>query len=285
LLPFVYNWCVMDNRPVGVFDSGLGGLTAVSVLQKIMPEENILYFGDTARCPYGKKSRDQIGSMTRDIIEYLMDFHPKALFAACGTISVNAGAVITSYGLPSVNVFDPAIEQIRQVEGTAPLAVIATEASIKTGVFQRGIQEACPGREVLAIPCQKFVTLCETGHISPEDEELIETVEGYLAPVREAKAAALILGCTHFGIIGRAISNYLGETTKLISASGSAAYAMQRVLKEKELLTSTPADGTFPSGSCRFFTSGDPAEFSELAGVILGHPVTAEHVDMPSVTA
>lgn len=273
----------MNNSPIGVFDSGLGGLTAVSVLQELMPEENLIYFGDTARCPYGKKSRDKICSMTQDIIDYLMNFHPKALFAACGTISVNAGDVITSYGLPSVNVFDPAIEQIRQVEGTAPLAVIATEASIKTGAFQSGIQSVCPGRELLAIPCQKFVALCETGHISPEDGELRSTVEEYLAPIREAKAAALILGCTHFGIIGQAISQYLGPSTRLISASGAAAYAMRKLLKENDLTASVSASGSSPSGTVRFFTSGDPAEFSALAGTILNHPVKAGHVDMPSV--
>ena len=285
----------MDKRPIAVFDSGLGGLTAVSVLRELMPEENILYFGDTARCPYGKKSRDKIRSMTRDIIDYLTGFDPKALFAACGTISVNAGDVITSFGLPSVNVFDPAIEEISRVSGEHPLAVIATEASIRTGSFQNGIRGACPDREVIAIPCQNFVTLCETGHIAPDDGLLQTAVADYLAPVKAAQADAMILGCTHFGIIAEAITDYLGAHTKLISASGSAAFAMQRLLVERGLtagggsdasgndISSPPvaAGADTMKGSARFFTSGDPEEFEALAGRILGLHIKAEHVDMP----
>ena len=265
----------MDNRPIGVFDSGLGGLTAVKVLREILPGENIVYFGDTARCPYGKKSREIIRSMTQDIIGYLMEYDPKALFAACGTISVNAGDVITSFGLPSVNVYYPAIDSISRVGGERPLAVIATEASIKTHSFEDGIRQACPGREVIAIPCQNFVSLCESGHISREDKELKKAVSEYLAPVKEAKAAAMILGCTHFGIIADAISDFLGPDTELISASGSAAHEMKRLLAEKNMMCGQA------EGNARYFTSGDAEEFAGLARRITGLEIRAKTVEMP----
>ena len=259
----------MDNRPIGVFDSGLGGLTAVSALRKLMPGENIIYFADTARCPYGTRSRDQLRSFASDNLELLASFGVKAILAACGTLSANAGDLLAGFRLPVVNVLDPAVRELCRTEGNAPLSVIATDASIQSGVFQRKIRELCPEREIVAVPCQDFVALCEKGKIHPEDEDLKKTVEKYLKPVKDSGAAAMILGCTHFGLISEAISDYLGKEIQLLSASDCAAQEMQNLLSERGLRSDNTA------GNVEYHTSGEVQVFERLAGQILNIEVKA----------
>ena len=269
----MYNIQVMDNRAIGIFDSGLGGLTALSALRNLLPGENIIYFGDTARCPYGTRSREELFRFAGENLEFLASKGVKAVIAACGTVSANAPDVLHSFRLPVVNVIDPVVERIGALQEESPVAVIATDASIRNGAFQRKLTESCPGREILAIPCQNFVHLCETGHIFPDDPLLIKTVEEYLHPVREAGASALILGCTHFGIISSAISAYLGEKVRLFSASECAAAAMKKILEEKELTADSP------QGTVVYYTSGSAEEFEKLAGVILNTKIKAVHID------
>ena len=262
----------MDNRPVGFFDSGLGGLTAVSALRKLLPNENIIYFGDTGRMPYGTRERKQLRGMARQNLEYLMSFDVKAIIAACGTMSANATDILDSCPVPVFNVLVPSVEAMSHVEGDQPLAIIATEASIRAAAFQNRLQELCPGREILGVPCQDFVILCETGHISPDDELLKKSVEGYLRPVKEKNAAALLLGCTHFGIISEAISDYLGRGTEILSASECAAKRLEQYLIAENM--------TGGNSESRYFTSGLEREFDALAAEIMGNEYCghAEHV-------
>ncbi len=257
----------MDKRPIGIFDSGLGGLTAVSALHALMPEENIIYFGDTARNPYGTRSVPQLRVLCREDMAFLQQFHVKAMIAACGTMSANVPELLQACEVHVENVLEPSVECMSKVSGTGPVAVIATEASIRSGAFQKRLHILCPEREILAIPCQDFVKLCETGHTGPDDALLVETVERYLKPVKEAEADALLLGCTHFGLIAEAIRNYLGIGTELISASECAAKEMQKYL--------TARDMTGGEGIIEYYTSGDPAEFDTGAGNFLGKSVKA----------
>ena len=189
----------MDNRPIGIFDSGLGGLTAVMALRRLMPEENIVYFADSARVPYGEKSREELLVMARQDLDLLASFSAKAIIAACGTVSSNAPHILEGYPLPVCGVLNPGIEAMARVPGRAPLGIIATAASIKAGAFRRALTEKAPGRQIIDLPCPDFVPLIESGHTSPQDPALRRAVEEALAPVKAAGAGALLLGCAHDG--------------------------------------------------------------------------------------
>lgn len=260
----------MDNRPIGIFDSGLGGLTAVMALRRLMPEENIVYFADSARVPYGEKSREALLVMARQDLELLAGYGAKAIIAACGTVSSNASQLLEGYPLPVCGVLKPAIEAMGRVPGGLPLGIIATEASIRSGAFHRALAEKVPGRVILDLACPDFVPLIEAGHTGREDPALRRAVADALAPAKAAGLGALLLGCTHYGIISGAIRDYLGAEVQLISASDCAAETTCRKLRALGL--------TGGSGETRCYTSGDAAAFSAAASALLRQEIHAEHV-------
>ena len=224
--------------------------------------------------PYGTKEKNQLKVIARQNIDFLLSFGVKAVIAACGTVSANAADVLKNSIVPVFDVLTPSVEKMSMVKGNAPLAVIATEASIRAGSFKRCLSEKNPERTILSIPCQKFVTLCETGHIDRNDDMLKNTVEYYLKPVKEAGTAALLLGCTHFGIISEAISDYLGDDTQIISASWCAAASLAAYLEKNDAMCGE-------NGKIRFYTSGSAEEFDDLAGKILGTSYTSHAEYIP----
>lgn len=266
----------MDNRPIGVFDSGYGGLTAVRALRDLLPDENIIYFGDSARAPYGSRPVSQLRLMARQDMELLLSRDVKAILAACGTVSSNASDVLESCAVKVIGVLKASVKSMSRIPGEGPLAVIATEASIKSGAFQQELKRLCPGREITAIPCPDFVPLIEGGHYLPTDPLVIQAVESRLRPLKEKKPQALLLGCTHFGIIAEAISDYLGDV-KLVSASHCAAEQMRDYIEANGLC------GTGAALSC--LTSGEAAEFDRSAALFLGQneTVRAEHLPVMEV--
>ena len=252
----------MDNRPVGIFDSGLGGLTAVKALRKLLPGENIIYFADSARVPYGTKSLKELKVMTRQNLDFLASFDVKIILAACGTVSSNTADILESYPIKSIGVVKSAVKAMGNIPGSRPLGIIATPASIRGAAFERELRKLYPEREIICGPCPDFVTLIENGHSSTGDSLLNEAVRKYMKPFKDADAAAVLLGCTHFGIISEALRAYLGDSTELVSASVSAAERLADILREKDALGS--------GGELRCFTSGIPEEFSSLAADFLG---------------
>lgn len=255
----------MDNRPVGIFDSGLGGLTSLKVLRELLPHENIIYFGDTGRNPYGVRPAEELRHMAREDMALLARFGAKAIIAACGTVSSTAGDLLAQFEIPAVNVIDASVRALAKQPGDAPLGVIATSASIKNGAFKRALAALCPGREIVDLACQDFVRLIESGHTAADDPLLCAAVEAYLAPMREKGVGAVLLGCTHFDFAAGAIKAYLGEDTALVSAAGCAAESM------RELLVESGATGG--EGKTAFYTSGSTSEFAEHAARFLGYSV------------
>ena len=252
----------MDNRAIGIFDSGLGGLTAAKALKELMPDENIIYFSDSGRMPYGSRSAAQLREICRQDMDLLRDLGVKAIIAACGTISSNAASVIESYELPAVGVMLPGAVAMSRLGGRGPLAVIATPASIRDGGFLKALRERCPEREIMDIPCPDFASLIEHGHSRRGDPLLQDAIERYLAPLRDHAPDGLLLGCTHYGIIADSIDAYLGGRVPLVSASESAAETMRDYL----LAHGMQGEG----GSLRFFTSGDGKEFADFAAPLFG---------------
>ena len=145
----------MDNRAIGIFDSGLGGLTAAAALRELMPGENIIYFADSARVPYRAKSRDELLIIARQDLELLSSFSVKFIIAACGTVSSNASLVLESFSVPTIGVLKPGIRDMSLIPGDSPLGIIATQASIRAGAFRRELERLCPGREIIDLPCPR----------------------------------------------------------------------------------------------------------------------------------
>lgn len=263
----------MDLRPIGVFDSGLGGLTAVTALRELLPEEDIVYFGDTARVPYGTKTVPTLRKLARQNMELLARYDVKAILAACGTVSCTAPDVLESFPIPVFNVVDAAVNKMAALPGGSPLGVIATQTSIQSGVFAGKIAKLCPGREIIALPCQDFVRIIEGGHTDASDPLVIECVEKSLSPLKGREISALLLGCTHFGYLSEAIRAYLGSEIELVSASRCAAESLAAYLSENALT------GGHKKITC--LTSGERDSFVSLSSRFLGEdtaPFTV-HID------
>lgn len=253
----------MDPRPIGVFDSGLGGLTALTELRRLMPEENIVYFGDTGRLPYGEKTLPQLRCMAGQDLALIASYGVKAILVACGTLSSNTPELLDGFSVPSFGVLRPSIEAMARTPGQGPLGILATAATIRSGAFARALRAACPGREIIPVPCPDLVPLIESGHTDPGDPLLRSAAERYTAPLRGA--SAVLLGCTHYGIVEEALRVFLGPETVLVSAAACGARAVRDYLEEEALRGG--------EGRETFLVSGEPGRFAELAELLLGRSI------------
>ena len=256
----------MDTRPIGIIDSGLGGLTGLQALRALLPEEDLIFFGDTGRMPYGGRPKEQLRRMGQQNLDFMAGFDVKAIFVACGTLSSTAADLLDRYPIPCFGVLHASVEAMAQIPGEGPLAVIATQAIIDSGAFARALKARCPGREILSIPCPAFVPLIESGHTAPDDIPLRDAIEEYLGPVRRAGAQGLLYGCTHYGIVDEAVRAYLGPSVRTVSASACGAAQLRDYLVRDGLTGGG-------SGGERFFTSGYPAVFERAAVRLLGRPL------------
>jgi len=265
----------MDRRAIGIFDSGLGGLTAAKVLEETMPCENIIYLGDTANMPYGPRSREDITRLALQNAEFLLEMDVKAILVACGTVSSNAlDKLRESFNVPFFGVVDSAALAAAEATETGRIGVIATEASIRSGAYRRAIEACGKNVKVFETACPSFVPLVESGHFAAEDTKVRAAVEAELSALKRFGADTVILGCTHFPLLGEAIAEYLGEEVQLISCGGEAALALREYLHNENKLCPDSE-----MGGRRWFTSGDTAVFSAGAGVFLGHSVETEKAE------
>ena len=252
----------MDNRPIGVFDSGFGGLTAVRALRRLLPEEDIVFFADNGRAPYGGREREQLRLMARQDLALLLEHGVKAVIAACGTVSSNAAGELRAAPVPVVGMIEAPVEAISERGGQGCVGVIATEATVRAGAFAEALRARCPGRRIVSVACPDFVPLIESGHVLPDDPAVAEAAERYLAPLRAEKPQALLLGCTHYGLIAPAIRACLGAEVELVEASSCAAARMAAYLTEHGMCGGR--------GRLQCLTSGDRARFAALAPLLLG---------------
>lgn len=256
----------MDNRPVGIFDSGLGGLTAVREFKKLLPDENIIYFGDTGRMPYGVRPPEQIRVIAAQNLDFVGSMGVKAMIAACGTISSTADDLLVSNPVPVYGVLKPGASELAAAKSET-VGVIATATSIQSGAYERAVKSLSPEKTVISAACPKFVPIIESGRGTPESAELRAAVEEYLSPMRDAGVGTLLLGCTHYGLIAEAIDSFFGGKVKLIGAADAAARAMKHYLEEKGMT------GALYSGD-RYYTSGSIGEFEKLGRLFLGGDIS-----------
>lgn len=270
----------MNNAPIGVFDSGLGGLTAVRELHRLMPTENIVYFGDTGRVPYGNRSRETIRRYAEQDMRFLLSKNVKMVIAACGTVSSVAADIGAGLPIPYTGVVRPAAAAAVEATTTGRIGVIGTAATIGSGEYRRRIGELDPEAKVFEQFCPLFVPLVEGGFISEHDEVVKLVVERYLKPLKGEGVDTLILGCTHYPILAAAIGNYMGEEVRLVDAGAATAHYAQKLLEKNDLL----CDGS-NKGEHSFYVSDRIEGFASTAGIFLGEDISGSvmRVDIDSL--
>ena len=262
----------MDARPIGVFDSGLGGLTAVRELTCLLPGEDIIYFGDTGRVPYGSRSRDTIIQYARQDMAFLRSFDLKAVVIACGTVSSAALEVLEAENpIPVLGVVEPSARAAVQATRNGIIGLIGTQATIRSGAYDRHIHALLPGAQIIDIPCPLLVPLVENGRFRTGDPVVETVVREYLAPIKAAGADTLVLGCTHYPLLEEGLARELGPGVTLIDSGAQGARAIHQTLLERDSLA---APGHI--GSCRYFVSDRVDSFSQLASIFLRHDVKGE---------
>lgn len=261
----------MNNDAIGVFDSGIGGLTAVKELNKLLPNENIIYFGDTARVPYGSRSRETVMKYAEQDVEFLKKHKIKMIIAACGTVSSVVGTNPLVTDMPFTGVILPAVQAACGVTKNGRIGVIGTPATIKSGSFGKAFKSINPHVFVVGNPCPLFVHLVENGYTDRNNKITKLAAEEYLAPIKAEGVDTLILGCTHYPVIKDIISDIMGNDVTLISPGAEAAKYAQSCLMEKDMLS----DRT-ESGKNTYYVSDSTELFEENAKHFLEHPVEGE---------
>ena len=270
---------ILDTRPIGVFDSGLGGLTAVRELRRLLPGEDIVYFGDTGRVPYGGRSAETIVKYARQDVAFLRTFDLKAIVIACGTVSTTALDVLAAETpIPVLGVVAPAAAAAARATKNGTIGLIGTQASIRSGAYEKLIRAANPAARVVPQPCPLFVPLVENGRFRPGDP-VIETVAAeYLTPMKEAGVDTLILGCTHYPLLREVIGAYMGPQVALVDVGAQCAHWVAQRLDREGLRTDRAE-----AGSHRYFVSDSTEDFADLASIFLGEDVSG-HVEKIDIT-
>lgn len=257
----------MRDAPIGIFDSGVGGLTVARAILDQLPQESTVYIGDTARGPYGPRSLAQVREYSLEALDFLVDQGSKAIVIACNTASA---AMLRDarerYSIPVIEVIAPAVR--RAVAGTRSgrIGVIGTQATIESQAYADAFA-AAPQLEITAVACPLFVEFVERGETS--GPEITAVARNYLAPVMEADVDTLVLGCTHYPLLTGVISYVMGNEVTLVSSAEETAKDLYRVLVENSLLRTTQS----APASHRFLATGDAPAFEQLARRFLGPEV------------
>ncbi len=257
----------MDNRPIGIFDSGVGGLTVVKEVMKQLPEESIIYFGDTARVPYGNKSKDTVTKFSAQIIRFLLTKNVKAIIIACNTVNSNCIDELAS-AFPEIimeGVVEPGVKMALAATKTGRIGVIGTEATIASGRYPELIYEQYPHYKVFDKACPLFVPLVEDGWIDTEVTHMV--IKEYLTTLLNKEIDTLILGCTHYPILQKRLQQVTGDKIVLINPANEAAHDMGQKLRAANIYASCKP-------SYEFYVSDHAQQMKQIAEMFLGYPIT-----------
>ena len=268
-----------DNRPIGVFDSGLGGLTVVRELIKLMPNEDIVYFGDTGRVPYGTRSEETIIKYTKQDESFLLGKDVKMIIAACGTVSSVASHTGEQLPVPFMEVVSHAAKRAAEATKNGKVGVIATTATVKSNSYKSKIQSINPNIEVFQNDCPLFVPLVENGWIERDDVVTIETARRYLEPLKEQGVDVLIMGCTHYPVITHIIREIMGEGVELVNTGEYTAKAALDYITKNEMSSSKE------KGTHQYYVSDRTESFSKTASILMGQKISGnvERVDIDHI--
>jgi glutamate racemase len=264
-----------DNRPIGVFDSGIGGLTVVRELLQRLPGESIVYFGDTARVPYGSKSPATVARYSEEAAAFLLSRDVKMVVIACNTATAHAGARLTAQlPVPVVGVIEPGARAAVQATRTGRVGVIGTAGTIRSGAYDLAVRRMLADARVYAQPCPLFVPLVEEGWRTHQAARLIAS--DYLGPLHEMDVDVLILGCTHYPLLTQLIGECMGPGVALVDSAAETALEVEHILDTHDM--------RHPAGSppeYTFVASDAPLRFRDVGRSFVGDIIrVVEHVDV-----
>ena len=266
---------LLHNAPIGVFDSGVGGLTVAREIMRLLPNERIVYFGDTARVPYGSKSPETLTRYSRQIVRFLQTQQVKAIVIACNSASACALETLEEETeLPIIDVIRPGARTALETTRNGKIGVIATEATVSSDIYKRYIEESDKNVSVISKACPLFVPLVEEGLW--EDPVTDEIARRYLSELIDSGIDTLILGCTHYPLIRSTVGRIMGEKVSLVNPAYETARALKRLLEEKGLESEKrPELGT---ELYRFFVSDAAEKFQRFANSILSYGILSAKV-------
>lgn len=255
------------NKPIGVFDSGIGGLTVVRELMERLPNEEIVYFGDTARLPYGTKSPETVLRFSRQNLSFLKEKKVKLIVVACNTASsIALSMLVEEEEMPVVGVLLPGARAAARTTRNKRIGVIGTTATIRSGAYEAALREIEPGIEIWPLPCPLFVPLAEEGWLDNEITYL--TAKSYLEPLAAFGADVLVLGCTHYPLLKDVIGRVVGDEVTLVDSARETALEVERILGERGL-----RNGSGAPGSIQVYVSDVPYLIREVGERFLGRPI------------
>ncbi len=252
-----------SRRPIGIFDSGVGGLTVFREVSRLLPGEDIVYFGDTARVPYGTKSRTTITRFSLENAVFLLRFGVKLIIVACNTSSSLALPQLKRrFPIPVIGVIEPGARAALECTRNLRIGVIGTPSTIGSGVYERVLKKMNPSAKVFSRACPLFVALVEEGWLRHRVSH--EVAGEYLRPLKRAGVDTLILGCTHYPLLKPVLQRIMGKKVTLVDSAGETARIACRLLEEKKILAERKADHVY-----RFFVSDEPARFVRAGRMFL----------------
>jgi glutamate racemase len=263
------------ERPIGVFDSGIGGLTVAKAILELMPNESIVYFGDTARVPYGTKSKETVTRFALQTVNFLNQQNVKFIVIACNTVSAASLPEITAASrVPVQEVITPGARAAIAATRNGMVGVIGTERTIESGAYEKAIHGINPSIQITSRPCPLFVPLAEEGLLTHPATLMI--AEEYLSPLRCSKIDTLVLACTHYPLLKATLKKAMGNGITLVDSATETAKAVHQTLKDNGLSAS---HGNRPSH--RFFVSDNPGKFITIGEMFLGRKMeNVERIDI-----
>lgn len=263
----------MRDKPIGVFDSGVGGLTCAKELLRLVPDENIIYLGDTARMPYGVNTKETLARYTNDDVGFLQRKGVKLVVAACGTVSSNVPAAqIQNLSVPFIDVITPTISAAVKATKNKKVGIIGTPATIRSGSFATRLKMFDRDIQTVSNGCPQLVTLVQEGYIDEDNFILNSVCREYLAPIKAFGVDTLILGCTHFPIISKVIQNIMGDDVTLIDSGYETALEVKKILERLNLERQQPRDRV------EYYVTSRPEEFDRVANIFLGEGSDAKAI-------
>lgn len=262
------------TAPIGVFDSGVGGLTVAREITRQLPDENIVYFGDTARVPYGSKSKTNIIRFAEQIIRFLQTKEVKAIVIACNTASALAlEAVRDEFDVPIMGVVIPGARAAVEATARNKIGVVATDATVHSRMYTKVIGKMDPEVSVIEKACPLFVPLVEEGF--KEHHVTREIIDYYLASMKESDIDTMILGCTHYPLLRSKIREYMGEQIQIVNPAYETAMDLKQLLEENDMVN----DGTTEAhGICEFFVSDAADKFKHFANTVMPYDISTTNI-------
>lgn len=258
----------INSSPIGIFDSGVGGLTVAKKIFQLLPYENVVYFGDTGRYPYGPRSKQIVKRFSFQNMNFLLHQRVKFIVVACNTASAFALEELKkNYDIPLVGVIEPGANAAIKATRNGKIGVIGTVGTIFSKAYQKAIHRQAPDLKIYSIPCPLFVSLAEEGYLNKDATRMI--ANEYLNPLIKKQVDTLVLGCTHYPLLKKVISQIMGEKVKLIDSAEETAREVKRFLEDHQLLRNTKG-----KAFRKFFVSDVPDRFVEVGERFLKGRIT-----------